>query len=142
MSSTSQLTTFSDIKMCSRCGAAKPSTSFSRHAWCKECCSAYNKNYTRHTPPATKAQNRARALKTRFGMTVEQYEVALAQQGGVCAICSVASNIEGKNFCVDHDHATGKVRGLLCHKCNAALGHFKDSTALLMKAADYLEGYK
>lgn len=75
-------------------------------------------------------------------MTVEQYEAALTQQGGTCAICKTVSNIDGKNFCVDHDHTTGKVRGLLCHKCNAALGHFKDSTALLLKAADYLEGYK
>ncbi len=54
-------------------------------------------------------------------------------------ICGAVENGKRKNFCIDHDHATGKVRGLLCHNCNVAIGLMKDNTDLLKKAAEYLE---
>lgn len=59
---------------------------------------------------------------------------------GLCAICS--SERGTHNHSLDHDHATGKLRGILCHNCNVGLGHFKDDTALMHKAIAYLESYK
>ena len=77
-----------------------------------------------------------------FGITPEQYDEMHAAQGGACAICRATTNFTFNNLCVDHDHTNGRVRGLLCLNCNTALGQFKDSTSLLLKAADYLEGFK
>lgn len=143
MSSTSQLTTFSDLadKVCHRCQLAKATDAFGKHAWCRECCKEYNKSYkrkSRQTPEQVRRSN----LKKKFGLTPEQYTDLYEAQGGACAICRATSNFTFKNLCVDHDHATGKVRGLLCLNCNTALGQLKDSVSLLLKAADYLEGYK
>ena len=64
-------------------------------------------------------------LKRKFGITPEDYERRLAQQGGGCAVCGRAPK-PGKSLHVDHDHETGYVRGLLCFKCNAALGQLDD----------------
>lgn len=62
------------------------------------------------------------------------------EQGGCCAICGEP---EGKDrLVVDHDHTTGKVRGLLCRTHNVGLGHFGDSTALLQAAINYLREYE
>ena len=78
----------------------------------------------------------ARYLK-RYGLTLEDYNRMFEAQSGRCAICSVS--VEGARLCVDHDHGTGKVRGLLCSLCNRALGQFRDSTELLRKAIAYLK---
>jgi len=82
------------------------------------------------------------SIKTRYDMSVEDYETLLNKQNGVCAICgSESSGHKSKNrLSVDHCHSTGKVRGLLCSHCNSALGHFKDSPILISKALDYLNG--
>jgi hypothetical protein len=63
----------------------------------------------------------------------------LKEQGGVCKICGTDKpwSRSGK-FTIDHDHATGRVRGLLCHNCNLGLGKFKDSIEFLRKAMEYL----
>lgn len=71
-------------------------------------------------------------------MTRTDYDVMLEKQGGGCAVCGVRPP-EGKSLAVDHNHETGAVRGILCDKCNQAIGSFKDSPALLRKAAEYLE---
>lgn len=77
---------------------------------------------------------RWRHFKHRYGLTKEQYDEALAKQGGRCAICRK----EGEVLEVDHDHKTNLVRGLLCHNCNVGLGHFKDSRHRLIDASAYL----
>jgi hypothetical protein len=78
-------------------------------------------------------------LMHQYGLTVEEYDEMLAAQGGVCAICKSDDPGHGKkNFCVDHNHDTGKVRGLLCKDCNTGLGMFGDSITALMQAANYL----
>ena len=91
----------------------------------------------------SKVYHRARGLRLNFNMTVDDYMVMYEKQNGQCAICGAdtASNGTRKNFCVDHDHETGKVRGLLCHNCNVSVGLMKDSPSLLRKAAKYLESY-
>ncbi|WP_242910338.1 endonuclease VII domain-containing protein [Actinomadura terrae] len=73
-------------------------------------------------------------LKLRYGVTAEQVDEMIAQQGGICVICLRA---EAKH--VDHSHLTGVVRGILCFKCNGALGQFHDDPRCLGAAADYLE---
>jgi hypothetical protein len=92
----------------------------------------------------SKAYHRARFLRESFNMTVDDYMVMFQEQDGKCAICGseTISNGNRKNFCVDHDHATGRVRGLLCHNCNVSVGLMKDSPSLLRKAATYLESFK
>ena len=64
----------------------------------------------------------------------------LAAQGGVCALCH-RPPLAGKTLHVDHDHATGRVRGVLCFTCNNALGDFEDDPGRLRGAASYLESF-
>lgn len=75
-------------------------------------------------------------LKKKYGITPEIYLEMLDRQGGVCALCKKPG--DGKALCVDHDHASGKVRGLLCHSCNVALGLLKDDAEVLRRAIEYL----
>lgn len=77
-----------------------------------------------------------------YGVTPEQFEQMLATQGGVCAICGTDQwDSKGRGPNVDHDHTTGKVRGILCNSCNNGLGRFRDDTALLLAAVKYLEAH-
>lgn len=76
-------------------------------------------------------------LRTRWGLTLEQYDELWLEQGGVCAICWDPSP-EGRNLAIDHDHSTKVIRGLLCDSCNHALGFFKDNIENMQKAIDYL----
>ena len=79
-------------------------------------------------------------LKGQFGITVDEYEAMLEQQGNACAICGAGIGCGlGYRLRVDHCHDTGKVRGLLCSECNLGLGKFRDNPEFLRKAADYLE---
>lgn len=79
-------------------------------------------------------------LKAYYGLTAEQYEELADQQGNVCAICKQTNTKKGRStrLVVDHDHDTGKIRGLLCDHCNRALGLLKDSTVALESALAYL----
>lgn len=83
---------------------------------------------------------RAYRRKHKYGLTDEAYQALLKKQRGGCAICGGQSKHPKKTtLCVDHDHATGRVRGLLCDVCNQAVGLFQDSPKLIRKAALYLE---
>jgi hypothetical protein len=82
-------------------------------------------------------------LQKRYGISVEVYSQLLASQGGGCAICgALAAHSNTEKLFVDHNHETGKVRGLLCHCCNAMLGYAKDNTSNLCKGIQYLERTK
>lgn len=74
-------------------------------------------------------------------MTYERYLEMLEKQNRCCAICNDPQETLTRNLSVDHNHITGKVRGLLCDKCNFAIGYFKESKLLLEKAINYLEMY-
>lgn len=80
-------------------------------------------------------------IRTHFGLEPEDYDRMLAEQGGVCAICRGGPVGRHKYLCVDHDHATGAVRGLLCDKCNRAIGLLGDSAERLSTALAYLASY-
>lgn len=80
------------------------------------------------------------ALLKKYGLTDECYNKMLHEQNNSCSIClSMESGTEKGVFCVDHDHNSGIVRGLLCRPCNIALGLFKDNETTLMKAIEYLQ---
>lgn len=82
---------------------------------------------------------RDRQLRKDYGITLTEYESMLRLQHMKCAICRKESCASGKNFAVDHNHKTGKVRGLLCMLCNNSLGGFRDNVRLLKRAIKYLE---
>lgn len=77
-------------------------------------------------------------LLRKYGMTLEQRDALLANQEGKCAVCRTTTP-GGKGWVVDHDHVTGKVRGILCLTCNTGIGHLKDDVNVLKAAVVYLE---
>lgn len=105
---------------------------------------AYTKAWKRKHPEKAAAIERRRALR-RYGLTIEDYDRLVITQANRCAICLQPQGRSRNNksplsrLDVDHCHASGKVRGLLCYNCNAILGHAKDSIAVLRAAIAYLE---
>lgn len=95
----------------------------------------YNREFLAADKDRAKGYNLA-----RYGVTLAQYNAMLEKQGGGCAICGAVTNKNGKALFVDHCHDTGKVRGILCYRCNTGLGSFKDNAVLVAKAVSYLNG--
>ena len=92
-------------------------------------------------PEKAKEASRKSEQKRRldkYGLTIEQYTELLDSQGNCCAICGTLL-LNNRLTHVDHCHATGKVRGILCHHCNLLLGNAKDNLAILSAAYSYLE---
>ena len=79
-----------------------------------------------------------RRLKRHYGITPDQYEVMNNAQNGVCKICKQICPT-GRRLSVDHSHVTGKIRGLLCMRCNNGLGSFNDNIPNILAAVDYLK---
>lgn len=85
---------------------------------------------------------RALRLKYSYNMTVEDYNNMLESQQGKCLICDKHyTEVARQYLCVDHCHKTGKVRGLLCHNCNSALGLIKEDENILNSMKSYLVNY-
>lgn len=82
----------------------------------------------------------ATARKHLYGITEDQYNEMLAVTDGRCYVCGLA-NENGRTLCVDHDHNTDAIRGLLCLQCNVALGMAQDDPKLLRQLAEYLEKF-
>lgn len=91
-------------------------------------------------PQRWKDWNRNSKLKSAYGLTIIEFNTMLASQGDSCAVCGGVAGGRG-NFHVDHNHKTGKIRGLLCHNCNITLGLVKDNKEHLIKLISYLENY-
>jgi hypothetical protein len=87
---------------------------------------------------AYRRYRRAHHINKKFGLSTEQYDAMLAAQGGHCAQCPWPDK-PYKRLAVDHDHKTGRIRGLLCADCNRGIGLFGDDPARLRAAADYLD---
>jgi hypothetical protein len=125
-------------KWCTSCSEVLPldrfyrdeSTRSGRMAYCKQCTAVSNREWCENNP----GFGWRRHLKKQYGLTENDYQQMLAKQQRACALCQVS----GKRLHVDHDHATGRVRGLLCSGCNMALGKFRDSPELLLRAARYV----
>lgn len=95
-------------------------------------------SYLRHKEKVL-AATRARMLKTRFGISVSEYEGMLAAQRGVCKICGKPPG--KKRLDIDHNHKTGEVRALLCNRCNTMIGQCGEQSIVLRLAALYLEEF-
>lgn len=119
-----------------------------RYSYCKECQSRIVKAWRernreelrrlkaiawKNTPKDKKYDKH---LRQRYGITNAEYLQMLNEQGGVCKICGCESL--RNRISVDHCHATGVVRGLLCERCNSMLGRVQDDATLLERAAEYL----
>jgi nitrate/TMAO reductase-like tetraheme cytochrome c subunit len=87
----------------------------------------------------TKEKTRWRLIKQKYGMTSAEWQQLFDTQKGKCGICH-EELLAGKKSHTDHDHNTGKVRGILCQPCNHALGLFKDNIVTLQSAINYIKG--
>ena len=143
------------LKTCRDCRETKPLDEFplqkggrhGRHPLCKPCRAAQERRryardreaiLARHRAnPAYKEQARWQKILKKRGATRAQYEAMYATQGGRCAVCGDAYDV----LHVDHDHSTGRVRGLLCVRCNIGIGQFHDDPAALRQAARYLRAH-
>lgn len=101
---------------------------------CKNCASIRSSKWKKEN----KYRTRIHQIKTSFGITENEWKKMYEEQNYRCAICYKTEEENGKLFSVDHDHKTGKVRGLLCSECNQGLGKFKDQIAFLKRAIRYL----
>ncbi len=133
-------------RTCKKCGETKPLTDFykpgskgdkpdARHYVCKECTKA--RVTANHCPETYRRQH----LKRTYNITPEEYDAMLAKQDGHFACCPATTPGSSRRniyFSVDHCHTTGKVRGLLCHQCNTALGLIKDKPETLTNMLAYL----
>jgi len=125
------------VKKCPRCKTEKPVKKFApdasrkdgRRSWCKKCQSNDD------AKPERRAHRAERHARTQYGIGVEEISEMARRQNNLCAICKTDFGARGH---VDHDHATKKVRGLLCGWCNRGLGEFKDSEKSLTAAVAYL----
>jgi hypothetical protein len=138
-----------DSKRCPRCGITKPRSDFALRAnkkWlrsrCRQCETAISAEWHHNNKEKARVANRRITLQRYYGLSVEEYEHMLRQQGGVCAICGTAGyDKRQKYLCVDHDHATGAIRGLLCGRCNFAVGFFCDNPEFAGKMIEYLQSH-
>lgn len=145
-----------DQKLCRTCGVTKKVADFSLsrkatettnavyRSECKPCASTRAMQWFTDNPERSIANKRKFNLAKNYGLTVAQYNAMLREQGGVCAVCGKDEPNEhgrtGKQFrlSVDHCHDTGRVRGLLCQRCNRAIGLLGDDPVLMRRAISYL----
>ena len=139
-----------DKKVCNRCGEEKYLGDFYLHKGkrtpegyrnpsCKACLNKSSMSWAKNNPDKVAVHRRKRNLKTKYGISVEEYDQMFKQQNGVCFICSSPPTHRRLN--VDHNHTTGQVRKLLCDKCNMALGLLEEDTNRLEKVRRYLEDF-
>lgn len=128
-------------RTCRVCAVTKAITEFHRRdhdrrrSDCRTCVSERNKARYRENPE----RKRAALRRSVYRLGPGQFEAMLARQDGRCAVCGDRPTA---TLAVDHDHATGEVRGLLCRNCNQGLGHFRDDPQRLARAIDYLEWHR
>ena len=155
-------------KYCSGCNTTKEITQFhidnsekdGHRFQCKVCRNAKQREYAKNNKDVIKIRNAAKAeqrkvyyqsdkgiessrrshLKRKYDITLEEYNKLLKQQNNKCKICNSEETCQRNNFLsVDHEHSTGRIRGLLCNNCNRALGLFQDSMDVLHNAIMYLQ---
>lgn len=115
-------------KPCAGCGGKK-GRAYARKKFCGNC--------TRKQDKASKEAQWAARMFRLYGLTPEQYEALYHFQGDRCALCRRATG-RSRRLAVDHDHATGEIRGLCCGTCNKILGHARDDAEYFYRSAAYL----
>ena len=136
------------MKACSKCKIEKPIASFAFHKHtkdrrrheCRDCIGVWRRAHRKMQGPQ---YDKKHALKRFYKITIEDFEAMMEAQKGLCAICKTDKPGGRWNIlCVDHDHETKQVRGLLCQNCNQGLGFFKDNVKSLASAIQYLSSSK
>jgi hypothetical protein len=137
-------------KQCQMCNLTKPVEQFhkskqtkdGRFSYCAPCKVEANRRSNKKLLTENREkfldQRKNWHLKKTYGITLDEYKTIVMEQGGVCAVCLKNEKQHYRQLAVDHDHTTGKVRGLLCHDCNRALGFLKDDVNYLKRAIEYL----
>ena len=140
--------------LCHRCSKYKPPDGFYPHVgiargyqyWCKDCCALGRRE--RAGIPQDPKLTRKYTLKAAYGITPEEYDAMYERQEGRCAICGDLKDswqpgmgVEGRSrfLVVDHDHNTGRVRGLLCTRCNVGIGQFREDPVIMHAAILYVD---
>lgn len=131
-------------KFCPKCKIRKPARRYAKNLsrrtglqhYCQDCNIRYCQKWRKKNPDKVREHWR-NGLYRRRGITLEEFKTMLVRQSEKCLICRVVMDPP----CIDHDHSTGKVRALLCGKCNTGIGQFNDRPKLLRRAADYLEQF-
>jgi hypothetical protein len=109
-------------------------TAFKIAIYCREC----NKKRSNLRYVNNKDEHRNTQLKSDYKITLNEYNEILIKQEYKCAICGNIKN-GNRRMCVDHNHSTGEIRGLLCSRCNLGIGSFCDDVNLLTNAINYLK---
>jgi Recombination endonuclease VII len=133
------------LKQCIKCEESLPLESFVKDKRNKDGRGARCRSCTYASKQYNPERQRRYKLKHFYGITPDEYSRLLDEQGGVCQICKCPPEENGaKNLQalrVDHCHETGKIRGLLCHNCNVAIGHLGDNLSTMQNAISYLAKY-
>lgn len=132
-----------DTRKCNKCNTTLPVTDFFIKV------DKIHNKYCRFGSPCKSCSNIQRQKnyskeyhrKLKYGISDEDYSKMLKQQKYCCGICGIHRDDVSKDFAVDHNHNTGKIRGLLCGGCNGGIGMLKDSIKVLKRAIAYLEKY-
>jgi hypothetical protein len=153
-----RLKTGLEVRTCRQCGNSfQPSREKQR--WCSLDCyyqseewaqsrelQNSNRRVGNHPDPEVRRALNFRYNLMKYKMTPAEYESKLAAQNGVCVICGKPPRKNGERAAarlhVDHDHATGRNRDLICNNCNRGLGYFRDDPALMRVAAEYIERHR
>lgn len=132
-------------------------TECNKPGWAKNLCSAhYNnkrykdnsehmrqvkRNWVAKNKDYVKYLKKNNSLLSHYGISLQQYNILVIEQKGLCKICSSPNSkrVKMPDLVVDHDHKTGKIRGLLCSPCNVAIGMLGDSQERLLKVVEYLK---
>lgn len=138
---------------CGKCMTILPKSDFAKdkthkngyRSICKECTNKSAKATWKKNKHKYVETSREWYLQKKYGISIAEYNQILDEQNGVCKICDQPEvkkdrhTSETVRLAVDHCHTTGKVRGLLCVRCNLGIGRFEDNPELLRSAARYLE---
>lgn len=150
------------MRTCNACREAKPHSDFSAdrrnksglQGKCKSCSAqvarqwrSENQERHRETQKQWEKLNPERHLLSKFGIRVGEKRAIFEKQGGVCGACGASEHghprLSGESgWCLDHCHSSGAVRGVLCWRCNLALGYAEDSPEKLRALAEYLESHR
>jgi hypothetical protein len=135
------------MKTCTKCGERKPLEAFSvsrpgqskdgYHGVCRVCRNLDSQAWRQNNPERMRELRRRWALKAKYGITRKEFDVMLEAQEGKCAICGT-DEPGGKGWCVEHNHLTKVVRGIVCNNCNVMIGMADEDIVILQAAIDYL----
>lgn len=129
---------------CTCCGLNKKAPGLGSK-WCNDCRikfpgrASWSRRWNELNEEYKKQYDRERRLTTKYNLTTSQWKQLFINQGSCCAICETDKPESRNGWHTDHDHKTGKVRGILCHHCNSLLGYSKENLYTLEEAIRYLK---